>query len=152
MVRPTPLVAASDLKRQRGWTEGLVERLLGAPDALAPNPHGFRSPMRWYALDRVLEAEADPSFVRWAASLDERRTWRRAQPTRTALPAEIDRLEWLADPRRIALFVVPRVPRRRRPRPAPDASAEASPDRAGGGHAPEPPRYALGRFEVLRLF
>lgn len=136
----TRLVSASDLKRQRGWTEGLVTRLLGAPDALAPNPHGFRPPMRFFAHDRVLEAERDPDFVRWAAGLDERRAWRRRQPTRTHAPAEIARLEWLEDPRKLALFLAPRVPRRRRPRPAPVTPVT------------EPARYPLPRFEVLRLF
>ncbi len=133
-------MSASDLKRQRAWTEGLVGALLGAPDALAPNPHGFRPPMRFFALDRIVEAERTPAFARWEGKLDERRAWRRAQPTRLHAPADIERLEWLQDPRRIALFVVPRVPRRRR------RSAPAAPPVA------EPARYPLGRFEVLQLF
>jgi hypothetical protein len=56
------LIRASDLKRQRGWTESLVVALLGAPDALSPNPHGFRAPMRWYREDRVRDAEASQTF------------------------------------------------------------------------------------------
>src|ERR1044071_3390574 len=47
------LIRASDLKRQRGWTDTLLAALLGAPDALSPNPHGWRVPMRWYREDRV---------------------------------------------------------------------------------------------------
>jgi len=135
----TPLVSASDLKRQRGWTEGLIGGLLGAPDALAPNPHGFRSPMRFFAEDRVLEAEREVMFGRWAQRLEGDRAWRRNQPTRSRLPAEIEHLEWLQDPRTIALFLAPRVPRRRRRRPEP---------------VPPPPvtRYPMAPFEVLRLF
>src|SRR5918912_132283 len=60
------LVSASDLKRQRGWTETLVVTLLGAPDALCPNPHGFRQPMRFYRADRVLAAEGEEAFRRRA--------------------------------------------------------------------------------------
>jgi hypothetical protein len=140
--RTTLIVSASNLKRQRGWTEGLVETLLGAPDALAPNPHGFRPPMRFFAHDRVLEAERAPEFVRWIEKLDDGRAWRRTQPTRTHVPAELEGLEWLQDPRRIALFAVPRVPRRRLRRPV-------TPDR---DVVKEPVRYPLPRFEVLRLF
>jgi hypothetical protein len=135
----TPLISASDLKRQRGWTEGLMAALLGAPDALAPNPHGYRPPMRFFAEDRVLAAECEAAFAHRVAALDERRRWRREQPTRTRLPTEIDNLEWLHDPRAIALFLAPRVPRRR-PRRRP-------PERLPFARRDEPLR-----FEVLTLF
>lgn len=134
----TPLISASDLKRQRGWTEGLIGTLLGAPDALAPNPHGFRPPMRYFAQDRVLDAERAPAFAAWLHRLDERRAWRRDQPTRSRLPSEVPQLEWLNDPRRIALFLMPRVPRRRRPRRSEPAPAVR--------------RDPVERFEVLTLF
>jgi hypothetical protein len=133
----TRLVSASDLKRQRGWTEGLIGTLLGAPDALAPNPHGFRAPMRYFAEDRALAAELEPPFVRWAQTLDARRAWRRAQPTRTVTAAEVEHLEWLDDPWRLALFLAPRIPRRRTRKPPPSP--------------PKPVAPGL-RFEVLRLF
>ncbi len=129
------LISASDLKRQRGWTETLVAGLLGAPDAHGPNPHGFRAPMRFFREDRVLSAELEPPFARRLGQLAEHQTWRRAQPTRTLESAEIPHLEWLDDPWRIALFHAPRRPRRRRRRPAPVP-------------APAPAM----RFEVLRLF
>jgi hypothetical protein len=137
------LVSASDLKRQRGWTEGLITTLLGAPDALAPNPHGFRSPMRFFVEDRVLGAERESPFVRWSKSLDDRRAWRRAQPTRVHLSGEVDHLEWLDDPWRLALFLAPRIarrPRRRPPRDRPEPVATTT--------APAKPL----RFEALRLF
>jgi hypothetical protein len=131
------LISASDLKRQRGWTETLVTALLGAPDALCPNPHGFRAPMRWFREDRVLDAEADDVFRRRVERLGAHAAWRRAQPTRTWAAGELEHLEWLDDPDRIALFHAPRRPRLRRPRrPAP-------------APAPAPPGM---RFEVLRLF
>jgi hypothetical protein len=134
------LVSASDLKRQRGWTETLVTVLLGAPDALSPNPHGFRSPKRWYREDRLLDAERAEAFARRLQRLLPREAWRRDQPTRTFAADEIDHLEWLEDPARIALFHVPRRPRvRRRRRPDP-------------GPAPSPTASSVQRFEVLRLF
>ncbi|HEV7753358.1 MAG TPA: hypothetical protein VGO71_17545 [Baekduia sp.] len=131
------LISASDLKRQRGWTETLVTALLGAPDALCPNPHGFRAPMRWFREDRVLDAEAEDAFRRRVGRLGAHAVWRRAQPTRTWAAGELERLEWLDDPDRIALFHAPRRPRlRRRRHPAP---------------APAPAPAGM-RFEVLRLF
>lgn len=130
------LISASDLKRQRGWTETLVSGLLGAPDAHGPNPHGFRAPMRFFREDRVLSAEREPPFRRRLDQLGTHQTWRRAQPTRMLVPGEIPHLEWLDDPWRIALFHAPRRPRRRRRRPPVLAPA---------------PQPAL-RFEVLRLF
>lgn len=138
------LIRASDLKRQRGWTEALVAALLGAPDALCPNPHGFRPPMRWYREDRVLDAEAGAAFRRRVHRLAPQEAWRRAQPTRTWTPDEVEHLEWLDDPARIALFHAPRRPRPRRRRPRALAlTARPAPDTA---------TPAGLRFEVLRLF
>jgi hypothetical protein len=131
------LISASDLKRQRGWTETLVTTLLGAPDALCPNPHGFRPPMRWFREDRVLAAEAEEVFRRRVVRLGAHAAWRRQQPTRSWAAGELEHLEWLDDPARIALFHAPRRPRlrrRRRPAPAPVAPPPGT------------------RFEVLRLF
>lgn len=129
------LISASDLKRQRGWTETLITSLLGAPDALCPNPHGFRHPMRFFRQDRVLDAERLPVFNRRLAQLSARQRWRREQPTRVRTDSEIDHLEWLEDPHLLALFHSVRQPRKRRPRPTGRAAA------SGGV-----------RFEVLRLF
>jgi hypothetical protein len=49
--------------RARGWGPTMVERLLGQPDRLVPNPR-YRSaaPMRLYAVERVEAAEATPEF------------------------------------------------------------------------------------------
>jgi hypothetical protein len=139
------LIRASDLKRQRGWTESLVVALLGAPDALSPNPHGWRAPMRWYREDRVADAEAAATFAARAEALDPRAVWRRELPTRAWSPEEIDHLEWLDDPSRIALFHTPRRPRTRlRRRPPTEPPAPSAPQRT--------PLYALAPFEVLRLF
>ncbi|WP_445149494.1 hypothetical protein [Baekduia sp. Peel2402] len=128
------LIRASDLKRQRAWTDTLIVTLLGAPDALSPNPHGWRAPMRWYREDRVLDAEATAAFTARAERLDDAVAWRRDLPTRSFAPTEIEHLEWLDDPDRIALFHTPRRPRMRRPRRA----------------APAPP--SAPAYEVLRLF
>jgi hypothetical protein len=52
----------SELLR-RGWTQGLIERLLGDPDQLERHPHYRSGPkMRLYARARVLQAEASPDF------------------------------------------------------------------------------------------
>jgi hypothetical protein len=43
----------------RGWTHGLIGKLLGKPDQLTTNPHHRSGPkMRLYARARVLQAEA----------------------------------------------------------------------------------------------
>jgi hypothetical protein len=52
----------SELLR-RGWTQGLIEKLLGKPDQLMTNSHHRSGPkMRLYARTRVLKAEASPDF------------------------------------------------------------------------------------------
>jgi hypothetical protein len=85
-----------------------------------------------------LDAEARPRFARRLEQLDPQRTWRRLQPTRVLQAGDVAGLEWLEDPRLIALFLAPRRPRRRRPRrPQPRSAAAAQPGL---------------RFEVLRLF
>lgn len=132
---PQRLISGSDLKRQRGWTETLIDALLGGPDALGPNPHGWRAPMRFFREDRVLDAERLPQFNRRVAQLTPRQQWRRSLPSRVLDPEEVPHLEWLVDPHLIALFHAARQPRRRRKR------AGARPAVAAGP-----------RFEVLRLF
>ena len=52
----------SELLR-RGWTEGLIEKLLCKLDQLMTNPHHRSGPrMRLYARSRVLQAEASADF------------------------------------------------------------------------------------------
>lgn len=134
MGRADRLIRASDLKRQRAWTDTLIVTLLGAPDALSPNPHGWRAPMRWYREDRVLDAETTTAFAARAERLAEAAAWRRDLPTRTFAAGEVEHLEWLDDPARIALFHAPRRPRMKRAR----RPAEPAPTSPG--------------YEVLRLF
>ena len=93
--------------------------------------------MRWYREDRVLDAEATAAFQHRAERLTPPHAWRRTLPTRSWSPGEIEHLEWLDDPHRIALFHTPRVRRVRRRR-APAAPAVVA---APGA-----------RWEVLRLF
>jgi hypothetical protein len=137
VIRGDRLIRASDLKRQRAWTDTLIVTLLGAPDALSPNPHGWRAPMRWYREDRVRDAESSAAFAERAERLSADAAWRRDLPTRTFAPDEVEHLEWLDDPARIALFHAPRRPRMRRAR-----RPEAVPTPLAPGE----------RFEVLRLF
>ena len=65
-------LAVSDLLR-RGWTHGLIEKLLGDPDQLEPNPHHRGGPkMKLYARSRVLEAEAASEFLAMQAGREAR--------------------------------------------------------------------------------
>ena len=50
--------------KERGWTQTMIKRLLGAPDVLATNPN-YRSgpPMRLYDLSRVEAAEGGNDFI-----------------------------------------------------------------------------------------
>jgi hypothetical protein len=48
--------------RARGWTATMIERILGEPDQLTDNPHGWGSMMRLYKAERVIQAEATPDF------------------------------------------------------------------------------------------
>lgn len=54
--------------RARGWTEAMVQHLLGEPDQRVVNPY-YRTaaPMRLYRAARVLAAEHSPSFAERAA-------------------------------------------------------------------------------------
>ena len=131
------LITASDLKRQRGWTETLVTALLGAPDAHAPNPHGFRAPQRFFRFDRVVAAEGTTAWAAREAKLSEKQTWRRTLPSKVVLHTEVAHLEWLDDPWRIRLFHAPRRPRMRRPKRVPEPVVLVP---------------AGQRFEVLTLF
>ncbi|HZU01314.1 MAG TPA: hypothetical protein VFA10_16715 [Ktedonobacteraceae bacterium] len=49
--------------KERGWTEALIKRFLGEPDATKPNPHYKKAaPMQLYTLARVEEAEKDEAW------------------------------------------------------------------------------------------
>ena len=53
----------SELKR-RGWTDGLIRKLLGDCDELARNPKfRYASPMKLYKMERVKAAELKPEFL-----------------------------------------------------------------------------------------
>jgi hypothetical protein len=53
---------------RRGWTPTLIERVLGPPDASAPNQqYPGRADMRLYSRARVLEAERGPEFAKMLA-------------------------------------------------------------------------------------
>lgn len=40
--------------KERGWTDGMIRRFLGEPDATRPNPHyKCAAPMKLYELKRV---------------------------------------------------------------------------------------------------
>jgi hypothetical protein len=135
-VLPERLVRASHLKRQRGWTEPLIAALLGPPDALAPNPHGFRPAMRLFCVRRVLAAEADPAFRAREARMSGWLAWRREQPLRCFAPAELEGCRPL--PARLAqtsLFAAPAAA----PLPRPDRARQRRRREAAAGPAPPGP-------------
>lgn len=72
----TPYFNQSNLLK-RGWSKGLIKRLLGKRDWADTNPHGdgFSEMLCWRA-DRVLTAEATPDFQQHVAS--KKRRQRRA--------------------------------------------------------------------------
>jgi hypothetical protein len=48
---------------KRGWSRGLIDRILGDPDWRSPNPHFENAaPMLCWKQDRVLAAENAPAF------------------------------------------------------------------------------------------
>ena len=58
------MVALATILSRDGWTRSLVDRFLGAPDAMKENPHYKQAaPMRLYGWLRVVEAERTPEFV-----------------------------------------------------------------------------------------
>lgn len=63
----TPHITLSALK-ERGWSDGLIRRLLAEPDRLTVNPH-YRSgpPVKLFVLQRVMAAEQHEDFQRHQA-------------------------------------------------------------------------------------
>ncbi len=50
--------------KQRGWTESMIKKFLGDADAEKDNPmYKSASPMKLYAMARVLAAESEESFI-----------------------------------------------------------------------------------------
>ena len=56
-------MTVSRMKSERGWTDGLIRKLLGEPDRLTPNQH-YRhvSQMRLYDKMRIVQAENTAEF------------------------------------------------------------------------------------------
>ncbi|MEU1405135.1 hypothetical protein ABZ471_22730 [Streptomyces sp. NPDC005728] len=80
--------------RARGWTAGLVRRLLGEPDLLRDNPYTASAPRtRLYRVERVEAAEQSAEFRAVAAavvrrSVAARAVVRRRREVRARLAAE----------------------------------------------------------------
>jgi hypothetical protein len=55
-------VNRTDLVRGRGWTDELIDELLGLPDLGGPNPHRSGGPLQRFLLPRVEEAERSERF------------------------------------------------------------------------------------------
>jgi hypothetical protein len=56
------MLNTADLK-ERGWTDGLIKRFLGDPDATKRNRYRRRYPTRLYQIGRVEQVEASPEFA-----------------------------------------------------------------------------------------
>jgi hypothetical protein len=142
-------VSAGEL-RARGWTRGMVRRLLGEPDLLRVHPR-FREagpPIRLYRVDRVEAAERSEEFRTVAAAAARRSAAARATAQRrrrevlariVAEPIDVPRLP----PHRLAALAVEHRNRR-----------DAEPAHERWNHAPEPAtvegadRAALDRWKV----
>ncbi|WP_227025971.1 hypothetical protein [Streptomyces fodineus] len=136
-------------QRARGWTPGMVRRLLGGPDLLRSNPHFGSAPRtRLYRLDRVEAAERGEEFRAVAAAAARRSAAARAAALRrrrevlariAAEPIDVPRLtaQRLAEPavehreRRDA----ERAGERWRPASGPAAAQSADPVRSTGGRS-----------------
>ena len=78
--------------RARGWTAGLVRRLLGEPDLLRPHPYVHAAPhTRLYRVERVQAAERSREFRVASAAAARRSATARAtvRRRRRELPARI---------------------------------------------------------------
>ena len=84
---------AAQLKR-RGWTDKLINDLLGAPDRTAPNPvYRSAARMRLYQRQRVEAAEQHPTFIQHLnKSANRRRTAAKASQHRRN-----DTIRWAAE-------------------------------------------------------
>jgi hypothetical protein len=87
----------SELK-ERGWTQGLIKRFLGEPDATRPNRYRRRrrkSPVRLYGANRVTELEASPEFAeaKGMAMVRSKAATKAAQRKAASLLAEVDAIE-----------------------------------------------------------
>jgi hypothetical protein len=117
--------------RARGWTGGMVHRLLGAPDRLALNPR-FRAapPARLYRVERVEAAERSEEFrvVAEAAA-------RRSDAVRAALRR---RQEEVLERIRAEPIEVPRLDSDKLASRAVEHRKRSETDPPGGGGNPEP--------------
>jgi hypothetical protein len=86
----------SDLK-ERGWTQGLVKRFLGEPDATRRHRYRNRrrSPIKLYQVSRVQHAEASPEFAeaKSKAMVRSQAAIKAAQRKAASLLAEIDAID-----------------------------------------------------------
>jgi hypothetical protein len=58
-----PIVSFTRLTKERGWSELLIRKHLGPPDALAVNPTRPEFPVRIWLLRRVERAERRPAVI-----------------------------------------------------------------------------------------
>lgn len=68
-------ITPTRMRSERGWTDSLIDMLLGGCDKEVPNPH-YKSayPMRLYELPRVIDAEDHQAFKDAQVKLAKRRS------------------------------------------------------------------------------
>ena len=99
------LLSASQLKRDRGWTDALVKQFCPMPDDFCSNPYYRAGPaVRLYRLDRIKVIEASPEFQEAKA----RTAVRQAAAKKAGATKRSKALTWLTG---AAAPVLPALPR-----------------------------------------
>jgi hypothetical protein len=76
---------------QRKWSRGLIKQILGEPVGEMTNPHFSTWPkMKFYDFDQVVQAEADPRWIRYQPLREKRSiAGRKAAATRARKRKEL---------------------------------------------------------------
>ena len=75
-------VTLSELRGERGWSDGAIRRLLVRPDRIVPNPYYRSSVVKLYDLERVRAVERSPWFAKRVPSARRRRAAAKGVQTR----------------------------------------------------------------------
>lgn len=85
-------ITPTGLKKERGWTDKLIKKFLGAPDETRTNPHySCAAPMKLYLKSRVEQAEASAEFQK-EYSVARKRSETAAKSASRAVETKINQL------------------------------------------------------------
>lgn len=80
--------------KERGWTDWLIRQFLPSPDQTRRNPcYRNAAPMKLYAVDRVVAAEATSEFMEHPAHKRRQSAQRAVETKRQQLSAHLDTIE-----------------------------------------------------------